>query len=113
MNHGHHSHSVHTTPGGGTSTTTITPVDDSGAIVPATAPAPTTVVVTTPPATAAPQTVSLGAMTMIAFGALLAGGAIVYFWPELVGQAEKVKEELGAGEIPNPVRRRKRKRSKR
>jgi hypothetical protein len=109
MNHGHHSHQVQTTPGGGTTTTTITPVDPTD-IVPAPAPSPTTVVVTTPAAAPA-QTVSLGAMTMIAFGALLAGGALVYFWPELVGQAEKIKEEVAATE--NPVRRRKHKRSKR
>jgi hypothetical protein len=105
MNHQHHQHSVQTAPDGSTTTTTVVPVDPT-AIVPTTAPAPTTVVVTTPPAAAA-QTVSLGAMTMIAFGALLAGGAIVYFWPELVGQAEKVKEEIAASE--NPIRRRKRK----
>jgi hypothetical protein len=108
MNHGHqgHQHSVQTAPDGSTTTTTLAPVDDSGATVPS-GPSPTTVVVTTPPTTAAPQTVSMGAMVMIAFGAMLAGGALVYFWPELVGKAEKAKEELAASE--NPIRRRRRK----
>lgn len=113
MNHGHtyHHHSVQTSPDGSTTTTTLAPVVDPTAtdIVPTPAPSPTTVVVTTPPAAAA-QTVSMGAMVMIAFGALLAGGAVVYFWPELVGQAEKVKEEITASENPLP---RKRKRAKR
>ena len=116
MNHGHsghsgshHTHSVQTAPDGSTTTTTLAPIDTSGDTTPAPAPSPTTVVVTTPPAAAA-QTVSMGAMVMIAFGALLAGGAVVYFWPELVGKAEKVKEELAASENPLP---RKRKRAKR
>jgi hypothetical protein len=42
---------------------------------------------------------------------MLAGGALVYFWPELVGKAEKAKEELAASE--NPLPRRKRRKGKR
>jgi hypothetical protein len=111
MNHGHHQHQVQVAPDGSATTTTTTPIVDPGStdIVPSPAPSPTTVVVTTPAAPAA-QTVSLGAMTMIAFGALLAGGALVYFWPELVGKAEKVKEEMAATE--NPVRARRKRKSK-
>jgi hypothetical protein len=107
MNHGHqgHQHSVQTAPDGSTTTTTLAPIDTTSD-APTPAPSPTTVVVTTP-AAAASQTVSMGAMVMIAFGAMLAGGALVYFWPELVGRAEKAKEELAASE--NPIRRRRRK----
>jgi hypothetical protein len=108
MNHGHHQHSVHTTPDGGTTTTTTAPIVVDPGTAPTPAPAPTTVVVTGPPA--ATQSVSLSAMLVIAIGAALAGGAAVYFWPTLVGEVEKVTE---SGATENPIRRSRKKRKSR
>ena len=107
MNHGHHQHSVHTTPDGGTTTTTTAPIVVDGTSPVNPAPAPTTVVVTAPAPAGATQSVSLSAMLMIAIGAALAGGAAVYFWPTLVGEAEAAAGSSEATE--NPIRKRRKK----
>ena len=102
-------HQVTMAPDGSTTTTTSAPLatTDPNAPPTATAPAPTTVVVTQPAPTAGVhQTVSLGAMLVIAVGAALAGGAAVYFWPMLVGEVEKAAAPPASEATENPIRRR-------